>query len=135
MVFRVRSKIRLYGVALFSLALLSCSQHEVSGQAKQGEGTNPTTALKLVALHPDWAVAGQVFNVQPNGTSALAVTCEGATNATRIVFAGERLATVYGAPTLLTAEIPNRLYARPGNFAVYLQDDHERSNVLKFDVR
>ena len=53
-----------------------------------------------------------------------------------IVFAGEKLPTVYGGPTLLTAKVPKKLYSTPGIYDVYLMNQPgQKSNVVKFTVR
>src|ERR1017187_4688986 len=130
---KVRSTV--FAGILVLAAMLGCGGRAATGDARPSETTTEATALRLVALHPDETPAGQPFNRQPSGESALAVTCEGATNTTAIIFSGEKIPTVYGGPTLLSAEIPSRLYAKAGKYDVYLQSGQARSNTLKFQVR
>ena len=94
-----------------------------------------TAAPILKALHPNAAVAGAPFNQQPNGESAMAAECEGATNTTVIVFGEERLKTVFGGDKLLTAIVPSQLTSKPGMIAVHLENEVGKSNVLSFSVR
>ena len=133
----MRTKLRssLFVGTFVLAAMLGCGGRAATGDAKPSESTTEATALRLIALHPDETTAGQPFNRQPSGESALAVTCEGATNTTAIIFSGEKIATVYGGPTLLTAEVPSRLYAKAGKYDIYLQAGKTRSNTLKFEVR
>jgi len=90
---------------------------------------------ELVKLHPDATFAGQAFNRQPGGTSAIAVNTRNAKNTTVIVFAGQPLDTVFGGDSLLSAVVPSTLYAKPGRYEVYLQTGAKKSNALTFDVR
>ena len=100
------------------------------------DSTAPSSAEPpvVVAVHPDGTDAGKKFNVQASGTSAIAITCQHATNHATIVFAGERLATVYGGPNLLTAEVDVGLFAKAGSYQVYLEDNGVRSNSVLFTV-
>ena len=91
--------------------------------------------VKLISLHPDETAAGVVFNIQKDGGAGLAVKTEGARNTTAIVFAGQRLDTVFGGETLLSTEVPAALYSKPGKYEVHLQTGDQRSNVLIFEVR
>jgi glycosyltransferase involved in cell wall biosynthesis len=89
--------------------------------------------VRLVGLIPDRIAAGQNFNVQPGGESALVVVCTNATPATFIVFDGSPLRTDYGGPTLLSAIVPASLI-RPGRLAVYLVTGVAESNHAELDV-
>ena len=91
--------------------------------------------ISLLQLFPGDTRAGAVFNRQPDGRAALAVGCRNATAATRIVFRGVGLPTVYEGSELLTACVPSELYTGPGLVDVYLRDaDHGESNRLTFRV-
>ena len=133
----MKTKVRstLFAGTLVLAAMLGCGGRATTGDAKPSESATEVTAPRLVALHPDETTAGQPFNRQPSGEAALAITCEGATTTTAIIFSGEKIPTVYGGPTLLSAEIPSRLYAKAGKYDVYLQSGQARSNTLKFQVR
>lgn len=88
----------------------------------------------LLRLHPPRTRAGQGFNLQPGGQSALAVQAADATSDTVIVWGTRTLVTTYGGPTLLTALVPVELYARPGRYLVYLRNRFGESNRLEFVV-
>jgi glycosyltransferase involved in cell wall biosynthesis len=77
--------------------------------------------LRLSRLYPAAAVCGEPFNVQADGEAALAAACENAGPATRVVFAGRPLRTIFAGPDHLTATVPRELYSRPGSVTVYLQ--------------
>jgi hypothetical protein len=94
------------------------------------------SSLVIVSLHPDGTSSGKAFNAQPDAASAIAVVCKGATNTTAIVFAGKKLPTVYGGPTLLTAKVPSELYGKSGRYDVYLvAPSGLKSNIVKFTVK
>jgi hypothetical protein len=123
-------------VALALVVFGSSEQHGLRAQQAKIDSDQTKTSLVIVALHPDTTTAGQAFNAQPDGASAIAVSCKGATKATVIIFAGEKLPTVYGGPTLLTAKVPSRLYSKSGRYDVYLlSQPSQKSNVAKFTVR
>ncbi len=94
----------------------------------------PSGPLRLVALYPHGTRAGQPFQVQPDGRSALAVAAEYATRDTVILVDGEPLATIFGGPTLLSATVPDRLFAEPGRHTVALRNRRGNSNALDFVV-
>ena len=132
---RMRStKAAVSAIVLLLGLLAGCGKAPAEPEPKGGGVSPQAAAPVIVALHPDAADAGKVFNAQPNGSSALAITCQQATNHAVIVFAGERLPTVYGGPTLLTAEVDKRLYAKAGTYQIYLDDNGTRSNTVFFTV-
>src|SRR5258708_2018864 len=113
------------------VSLLTCCGRGPKTAAPGEVGAAPV----LRGLHPDAAVAGALFNQQPNGESALAADCEGATNTTVIVFGEERLKTVFGSDKLLTAIVPAQLTMRAGTIPVHLENEAGKSNILNFSVR
>jgi hypothetical protein len=88
----------------------------------------------VVALFPSAIVAGEGFNVQPDGQSALAVKVEHATPSTVIVFAGTPLDTFYNPGGILTAKVPAQLIAAPGRYPVAVTDGRTTSEPLDFVV-
>ena len=88
----------------------------------------------LRKLHPSICIAGQGFNVQPDGGSALVVDCENATPGTAIVWGGNMLTTTYGSRVLLTAIVPPEFYAVPANIQIHLVNDFGQSNGLEFTI-
>ncbi|MFN8536657.1 MAG: hypothetical protein U0232_04170 [Thermomicrobiales bacterium] len=98
-------------------------------------GTTPAlAALRLVRLAPGETRAGRGFNLQSNGESGLAITCEGARPTTVVIFDGTPLSTAYGSQRLLTVTLPPDRYARPGRYVVYLKDGDRESNRVEFVV-
>jgi hypothetical protein len=98
---------------------------------------NPQAPLILEEFGPTRTKAGQPFNVQPGGESALWLKTENATETTIVIWAWTRLKTTYVDPTLLTAlVVPRELYSRAGQYQIYLLDPKtdRTSNVLSFTV-
>lgn len=91
-------------------------------------------ALVLRRSHPSGTAAGQPFNLQGNGSSALVVECANATPTTVIVMDSTILPTSYGNANLLSAVVPSELFAKPGRRAVYLSNDFGDSNRVDFEV-
>ena len=80
--------------------------------------------------------AGEGFNVQPNGQSALWCKTENATATTVIIWGDRMLITTFGSPKELTALVPQELFAKPGQFAIYLLDTNTglKSNSILITV-
>ena len=85
-------------------------------------------------LFPGQTQAGQGFNVQPDGQSALAIGSENASPDTVVVFSGTPLKTAYGNSSSISAIVPAELWARPGRYEVYLKNADGESNRLEFIV-
>jgi hypothetical protein len=101
-------------------------------------GCTRTTASAgpvLNRVNPNSTTAGTAFNVQSDGSSAIAVAGEHFTPATIIVLGDTPLETTYGSDRLLTARVPAALYGRPGSYPVYLRDSTGESSRLEFVVR
>ena len=90
--------------------------------------------LVLRRMHPPGTVAGQPFNLQLDGSSALVAECANATPTTVIVMDSTILPTSYGSGNLLSAVVPKQLFAKAGRRAVYLSNDFGDSNRIDFDV-
>lgn len=88
----------------------------------------------LRSLFPSTASAGAGFNVQPEGDSAIDITCLRATPGTVVVFAGIALRTVYASPSRVTALVPQELLAKRGKFRLCLQNDYGESSQFEFVV-
>jgi hypothetical protein len=83
----------------------------------------PITPLgtTIVGFGPTETRAGQGFNVQPSGVSAIWVKFDNQPpRGTQIVFDGEPLETTL-SPNLATAAVPNALFAAAGDKPVVLQ--------------
>jgi hypothetical protein len=93
--------------------------------------TGSPTVRELV---PARTRAGEPFNRQPNGASALAVACTDADPDGVVVFGATALKTTFGSPRLLTAIVPEHLLARPGAYDVCIRQNGVESNRLRFVV-
>jgi glycosyltransferase involved in cell wall biosynthesis len=99
-----------------ALPFVVSNEHPAPAEAPPGAAG----ALVLRRLGIAWTTPGAGFNVQPNGRSALWLSCENATPRTVIVFGGVALDTTFQSPAALTAFVPPELYAEPGLRSVYL---------------
>lgn len=95
------------------------------------------SALLLKQIGPVEVKAGQDFNVQPNGQSAMWAKTENATKTTIIMWENVKLHTTFGNPNNVTALVPKELYSKPGQFQVYLLDTKTgaKSNSLMVVVK
>ena len=93
--------------------------------------------LALIKFGPQSIKAGQVFNRQPNGESAIWAQTENASQYTVFVLNGTELET---AVTMdgkgATAAVPKQLYEKPGEYSLFLLDKRtgKKSDSLKFVV-
>ncbi len=90
--------------------------------------------LDLVRLHPASTKVGIGFNIQGDGTSALAVDCANATPDTVIVMGTTILRTSYGSSSFLTGGVPPELYSVAGLQSVYLLNAFGESSPIAFEV-
>ena len=91
---------------------------------KPAKGPQPVDQPQTIeAFGPKEVVAGKPFNVQQNGLSAMWVQLPYAANAkSSIVFRDHKLETVVSGK-LLTASVPNELFAHPGEAEIYVVDE------------
>jgi hypothetical protein len=78
------------------------------------------SSLKIVKMGPTPIKAGQDFNVQPDGVSAIWVDAENATKTTVVVWGEKQLKSAVRVPDLVTAVVPKELFSKPGKFQIYL---------------
>lgn len=90
--------------------------------------------IVLRRLHPANTRAGELFNLQTDGTAAIVVECANATPTTVIVFGSTTLATSYASANMLSGIVPPVLYSKPGRYPVKLLNDFGESNGLDFEV-
>jgi hypothetical protein len=76
------------------------------------------TERRIARLYPAETRAGVAFNLQPGGGSAIAVAGTGFRQSDVIYWNGKPLATVFGSPALLTAEVPAALLGTPATVTV-----------------
>lgn len=90
----------------------------------------------LKEIGPVKTKAGEAFNIQPDGMAAMWVKTENATEKTVIMWGDKQIRTDYKDPQLLTAPVPAELYAKKGQFQIYLVDTKTgaKSNSLVFIV-
>lgn len=87
--------------------------------------------LRIISIAPERAVAGRPFNLQPDGSSAIAITAEGATGTTFVLFDGIPLETSFAGEALVSAIVPRQLTDSPGRHTIRLgellrtSDEHE----------
>jgi hypothetical protein len=105
-----------------------------SEPVKQPTAAIPAKPPILVSISPASTVAGQAFNVQADGRSAIGVNFKDATGAAVIVFGSKPLDTAHGAD-FLSAIVPPELYANPGNVPVFIRDAGGESNKVDFVVK
>lgn len=106
------------------------------------EGSTPSKlqsappVVVLKELRPDRTKTGQVFNLQPNGQSAIVCMMENGNPSVIVVLNDEKLETVYGDPTWVSAFVPSKYYQSPGEVRVFLLDPtaNLQSNSLFFKV-
>ena len=96
----------------------------------------PAEQPVLKEIGPIKTKAGQVFNKQPDGAAAMWAITEHATKDTVIVWGEKKLNTAYVNPKMITASVPQELYAKPGQYQIYLLDIKTgiKSNNLVFTV-
>ena len=96
----------------------------------------PELPLVIENFGPTETVAGQGFNIQPNGDSAMWLMADNPSAELVLVFGEKELPTVAGAGNVVAAAIPPKLLAQPGVIQVRLLDPITRrtSNVVQFTI-
>lgn len=123
--------IRFLAVGLILVSTCSCVTQEE--RMKGGIHAPPP---RLEALMPPETEAGQGFQLQASGESAIAVRGENFMKSSTIFFEGAPLETTFGSSRELTALVPRPLYEREGAMRVTVKNgDGQVSNSLIFVVR
>jgi hypothetical protein len=92
-------------------------------------------APQITALSPTGAVAGQGFNVQPGGDSALGVTGVGFLPGLSLVVDGKPMNTVFGHDNFVSAVIAGAVIAKAGAHQVWVANpDKKVSSKVEFKV-
>ena len=94
--------------------------------------------LVLKKYGPEDVKAGQIFNKQPNGESAIWADTENATPTTVLVINGVPLeSAVVSEGKGVTAVVPKSLYEKTGEYTLYLLDkkNNQKSNEMNFIVK
>jgi hypothetical protein len=84
--------------------------------------------LAIRRIHPDTVRAGEPFNAQPDGSSAIWIDCAGATPSTVVWMDDHALPTSYGGPNAVSALVPRQLIAQRGARTVKLRDASGRES-------
>lgn len=122
---------RMFALLCVSLALAGCGKDSAAGPAAAG----PANEFKVEAIFPNTIPVGKTFYLQPDGRSAIAVTCSGGpVSGGKIVFAGTELQSVWGQPCVFTATVPPELLAKPGTYQVWVRHNGTDSNKKDFVV-
>ena len=116
------------------LAVLVLMAAGCSEPVKEHQAAIPAKVPVLVSISPASTVAGQAFNPQSDGRSAIGVTFKDTTSAAVIVFGSKPLDTAHGA-NFLSAIVPPELYATAGNVPVFIRDAGGESNKVDFVVK
>jgi len=95
----------------------------------------PRPAIEI--LYPAETLAGQGFNIQADGSSALAIKCRNASGSSVIVWEGSRLVTAFGGPTAVSGIVPKDLFAQPGKYRIEILDvkTNVKSDPASFEVK
>jgi hypothetical protein len=129
---------RLSALLIVCLLLAGCSKDpvgETKAPAPAASGAQPASGdFSLLNVYPPTTPAGKGFQVQPDGTAALAVTCTGNAMKAQIIWDGKELQTVKGEGCLFSAGVPKDLYAKPGTYQVWIRHDGVDSNKKDFVV-
>ena len=78
-------------------------------------------ARSLLALLPDHARSGEVFQAQPGGNAGLALLGTGFSRRDVVSWDGHPLETYFANSRLLTVVVPPELLARPGEVEVTVE--------------
>ena len=118
-------KIKYTGIILLPLMFLACSQEKAED-------------IVLQEFGPSEIVAGEKFNVQPDGSSAMWIHAKNATPSTVVVIGDHEMpAAVYEDNLNVSTGVPPDLISKPGTYSIYLLDKKtsKKSNELQFLVK
>ena len=107
----------------------------LSSCVSSNEKSPTLPAATIASLSPAKVVAGQPFNVQSNGTSALSVIGANLIKGSKIKLNGLPLETASGDGSSLAAIIPPELFAKEGSFVLSVETpDGRATNSLAWVV-
>ena len=98
--------------------------NEVLFNVEKKKSHNKSNNLQIIKFGPTYTKAKQKFNIQPNGESAIWIRTEGINSKSIVaVWKDTKLvSTVYIDKQLVTAAVPDKLFAFPGVYKIYLYD-------------
>jgi hypothetical protein len=90
----------------------------------------------IAGMYPSSTVAGQGFNIQASGGSALGMSGSNFRPDAKILFGTKELETIFGGVTGLSAWVPPALFATPGAIPVRVRNsDGKLSEPRTFTVK
>lgn len=125
------------------LVLAGCGRSEnavTSSTAASSVTAMSTGELAITGWGPQTTKAGEAFNVQPDGSAAMWIRLNRPLDGNEAVidFNGTQLSTVISG-NLVSATVPSKLYASPGNFNVHViareGGKSVQSNEVSFTVK
>jgi hypothetical protein len=103
-------------------------------EARQLSKASARGALKIETLSPAFTSKGKAFNVQPDGSAAIAVVGSGFAPGATILWNAQPLKTSVN-DTWVGTLVPGELYARPGTARIEVRNpDGAISNPLVFET-
>jgi len=126
--------IKLAFLAIPLLFVAGCGE---AAKEKPAATAPPPAAVKpptLISLSPPGTVAGQKFNVQPDGSSALGMGVKDTTKDAVVVFGTTVLQAVHG-PDAMSTTVPAELFSKPATIPVFIRDSTGESNRIDFVVK
>lgn len=135
-----KSIIVFLSVVIACTATVGCKKKEEAVVSKQEAvvvAPSQGQQLAILKFGPNPVKAGEVFNKQPNGESAIWIAAQNVTNTTVINFNGTELKTVVDKQNNAAAIVPSTLYNKAGELPVFLLDKQTgaKSNEVKFIVQ
>jgi hypothetical protein len=112
--------------------------HKIRKASADCRARHETRTLVLKRFGPEDIRAGQIFNTQPNGESAIWAETEHATPTTVLVLNGVPLESApQSEGRAVSAIVPRTLYEKPGEYPLYLFDrrTNRKSNEMRFVVK
>jgi hypothetical protein len=134
-----------FAAALVPEALLSTpGKYDVVVEQPDGSLSNVLVFTVVAAtgpapvidkLYPAGTIAGQGFNVQPSGGTAIGMRGSNFLPGAKVLFGSTELETVFGGVNGLSAWVPPALYAKPGVIEVTVRNsDGKLSEPRPFQV-
>lgn len=122
------------------MCLSACSKERGASKAAKAPAkqavAHTRVAVTITSYGPDKAVAGQPFNKQPSGNSAVWVRVNRSLDGSKaaIYFNGTRLHSSISG-NLITAGVPANLYAKPGTYMLHIAGMQGSANLRSNDVK
>jgi hypothetical protein len=92
------------------------------------------TKIFIEKIYPSSITAGEDFQLQPNGMSAIAIEGKNFVSGCTIYLNNEPLATAYGNENTISALIAKKFYLEPGLIEIYVKYKNEESNKINIKI-